>query len=774
MKFLVDVKQYDVLSLDIFDTLWLRAVAKPIDIFEIVWRRVKEQGQNIMDLTEFEFLKLRVEMERRARSRVSHKEITLADIYQEIPPYIVKKQFDLVKLEVEVEKEMGYLNPDILELIDDFRKQGKKVILLSDMYLTEKQIRELLASGGFDLSWVNHVVISSEKKCNKQSGELYQELEQLFPEVSKSRILHIGDNKSGDYLQAQKFGIEAHHYNVIPNKLNSIYDYEKIRHDIPQPAILSLRKIAAHECSYDTPEKQLAFEIGASIIGPFLTIFVSHVINRMQQLGIHAIYPLMREGYLLGELLKNDCKEQNLPIKVNPIYTSRKASYIPAIEKVNREEIENIIGVRNITILELIEVLGLEKEAFEGLEEYFDTKLKVSHTILIQKETSLKEYIITRLLEPENISKIEKFVSLERKKYVDYLKQEIGDFSNVATVDIGSVGRIQQWTEKALRMEGIEPQMSHFFAMGITGERVYNGMRIEGYMGTYAENQDLMTTIYRSPDVLEKLASVCEGSTIGYERISQGIKPLQAQGVKNDVYTKIVFQGVLTFQKYWFYFRKHKAEIAQEVINNRRDTLKILHRLIDMPLRSEVSLLMKFEADTNFGTNYKEPIITEQNIALLEDKGTDYVDKCNVSYTYHNSNIVWPKGLVTLKDEFYYVRRALKNSAGNDIIKSMQEVVESMSEDGIKEAALYGAGENGRQFHFICKLYGIKTTCFIDRKESIWGTKKEGVSVMGLKEAIEKGNTVFLVTSLFSIGEIKTYIEETFEKQGIKPEIYSV
>ncbi|CDB89801.1 putative uncharacterized protein [Clostridium sp. CAG:253] len=104
----------------------------------------------------------------------------------------------------------------------------------------------------------------------------------------------------------------------------------------------------------------------------------------------------------------------------------------------------------------------------------------------------------------------------------------------------------------------------------------------------------------------------------------------------------------------------------------------------------------------------------------------------------------------------------------------MQEVVEKVQSDGVTEVSLYGAGENGRQFYFICCLYHIKVNAFIDRKESIWGTKKEGIPVMGLDEAMEKGNDTYIVTSLFSISEISEFIKEKYSRTDRKAKIYSV
>lgn len=774
MKLAINLQKYDVVSLDIFDTLWLRTVAKPIDIFEYVWKKAVSDGITNIDITPYEFLKLRVEMERRARSRYAHREVVLEDIYNEMPTYIVKSKEMLMQAEIETEMRLGYLNPDIHELIKKANRQKKKIVLLSDMYLNKMQIIQLLESARFDTKLVDEIIVSCEKKSSKQEGVLYEELFRLFPEVQKSRILHIGDNKYSDYEQALNYGLHAFHYDVIPTKMNSVYDYEKIRHNIPQPEILSLRKIATQQVDFVDDKEKTAFEIGASIVGPFLTLFVSHVVKRMQKLNINNIYPLMREGFLLSELLKREIEDQQLSINVKAIYTSRKVSYIGAIEKIDREEIENIIGVRNLTIRELITIFGLDEHGFKEAKYYFDTKLKVSHSIPFDNYASLKEYMIERLLDEENKNKIEDYVKQERRLYIEYLEQEINNLMDAATIDIGCVGRIQEWTERALRLEQREFHLKHFLGMGVTEDRVYNGINIEGYTGTFAEHINMMTTIHRTPDVLEKLISVCEGSTIGYQRVGNKIVPLQDESIKNERLTNIVFEGILNFQQYWFYFRKQKPEIADKVIDNKKGCLEILHRMIDIPTLKEVELIMSFEADTNFGTNHKQPIITKENLDLLENKGIEFIDKCNVSYSYQNSNIVWPKGLITLKDEFYYLRKALKNSAGNEIIKNMQEVVENVYNLGIEEVALYGAGENGRQFYFICKLYNIKVSCFIDRKESLWGRMKEGVTICGLEEAIGNGNRNFIITSLFSISEIKDYIEKSFEEFDTEPKIFYV
>lgn len=775
MESLDSVMEYDLVSFDIFDTLLFRTTARPSGVFEKIWESAGDL--KLTDISPQEFAKLRIEMERRARNKKKTREVCLEEIYEECPYCITSDIKKLQKLEIETEKECCYVNSFIYGYVRKLYEAGKKVVLVSDMYLSNKEIKYILEANGVDISIFDGIFISNEEGCTKQDGSLFSVLFGKFPGIKHQKMLHIGDNKNSDYVQAVKKGMAAIHYDVVPDKLNSIYDYERIRHNVPQPGIMSLRKSVVYNNAGRFKEgiQRDAYEIGASITGPFLVMFTSNVCNRLKELGINRIYPLMREGYILGKLLETEAAYRGLDLYVHPIYISRKVTYIPSIEKVNREEIENMIGARNLTVEESVKLMGLEWQGFSDVSRYAGMRWKDSHKIM-KNGITLKEYLLNRFLEEDNIKSAEKYIKQERRHLVEYLKQEIGDFNNAATIDIGYFGRIQMWMEKALSLEGIQCKMKHFLAIGVTGDKVYDGMDFEGYYGTFAENNDLIPVIHRTADLLEKLISSTEGSTIGYQEngMEGKIEPIKDKEVANGEVVQASFQGILDFQKAFHYFAERKPAVAEDILERRRETLMLMHRLVDMPRLCEAELARNMEADTNFGTMYRKQVITDENMSLLQEKGKDFIDKCNVSYTYQDNNIVWPKGVVTLADEYYYVRRALKNSAGNEIAKSMQEVVEKVQSDGVKEIALYGAGENGRQFYFMCGLYNIKVNCFIDRKESLWGTMKEGTEVMGLREAMERGNDVYIVTSLFSISEISAFIKDNYKDTGRCPVIYSV
>src|SRR5947199_19745 len=105
------------LSLDVFDTMLWRRVPEPVDAFPLVGLRLEEQGRLRADLAPQEFAMLRRAAEARARAKRDAAgggaEVTLGDIYAELPPSAVPDltPAELARIEIEVEKEL--LAPDL-------------------------------------------------------------------------------------------------------------------------------------------------------------------------------------------------------------------------------------------------------------------------------------------------------------------------------------------------------------------------------------------------------------------------------------------------------------------------------------------------------------------------------------------------------------------------------------------------------------------------------------------------------------------------------------
>jgi FMN phosphatase YigB (HAD superfamily) len=129
---------------------------------------------------------------------------------------------------VEIEQETRDLraNRPLADLLRDCRRQGVRVVAVSDMYLSSEAIRRLLEGAGV-ADCVDHVYASSDHGSSKRQGDLFRVV--LTAEgVSPGDCLHAGDCHLADYEIPRSRGIAA------------------VR--IPRPivtAVRSLRRLAA-------------------------------------------------------------------------------------------------------------------------------------------------------------------------------------------------------------------------------------------------------------------------------------------------------------------------------------------------------------------------------------------------------------------------------------------------------------------------------------------------------------------------------------------------
>lgn len=124
------VKEYDVISFDIFDTLIKRIVSTPSEVFYLVAKKYKETVNNNADIEEL--YNLRIASEKNARLR-NKTEISLDDIYSEFPNmYDINS---LKELEISAELEVCFANNEMVDILNYCCSLGKKIVITSDMYM---------------------------------------------------------------------------------------------------------------------------------------------------------------------------------------------------------------------------------------------------------------------------------------------------------------------------------------------------------------------------------------------------------------------------------------------------------------------------------------------------------------------------------------------------------------------------------------------------------------------------------------------------------------
>ena len=161
------------MSVDIFNTLLFRFSEQVKTIFAEVGYRSLRNGCLNAAITPEEFALLRIRAEQDARNeqkaRNGHREVTLSGIYDLLPDSIGNKS-QLQELEVSVECEYCYLNPDIYKVHEEAKSRNVPVVLTSDMYLDKVQLEKILSFNGFDLRLIKGINVSCEHNGDKSSG----------------------------------------------------------------------------------------------------------------------------------------------------------------------------------------------------------------------------------------------------------------------------------------------------------------------------------------------------------------------------------------------------------------------------------------------------------------------------------------------------------------------------------------------------------------------------------------------------------------------------
>jgi hypothetical protein len=164
-----------VSSWDVFDTIIGRKCGNAVALFD-------QMGKILGDE---EFRVKRVEAERRLQKR--DIEYSLGDIYKEFG------DASLADVEWELEKR------NIFAIIRYSSKLENDDILVSDMYLSEVQIRELLKIAG--ISFTGKIFVSC---YGKSSGKIWKTIQKECHVT-----YHIGDNEANDVKKPRNYGINT-------------------------------------------------------------------------------------------------------------------------------------------------------------------------------------------------------------------------------------------------------------------------------------------------------------------------------------------------------------------------------------------------------------------------------------------------------------------------------------------------------------------------------------------------------------------------------------
>lgn len=275
----------DVVSFDVFDTLFLRPLADPEDLFALLGERFSvpafREMRRIAQATAF------ADMASRGAS-----EITLADIYNCITGLPAGcKARQLRDAEIELELLLTVPNPRLVGLFRQLVAQ-KRVVLTTDMYLPESFFVQLLKR--HQLPSVPLFVSSARNATKRDHGELFDIVVAELG-VEPARILHIGDNAVSDVTRARERGLRSYHYRdpVLATPC------ELMAGRLPEPSSIAVALPRTRPMNGDTDPR---YEFGFRYAGPAARGFLQWIRDRACSDRIDVLLFVSRDGFVLEDM----------------------------------------------------------------------------------------------------------------------------------------------------------------------------------------------------------------------------------------------------------------------------------------------------------------------------------------------------------------------------------------------------------------------------------------------------------------------------------------
>lgn len=511
-----------MISFDVFDTVLTRTVGHPKAVFLLLGQRLARE--QIISLAPERFASARIEAEKQCRRNHPDREITHTEIMDELAVAIdldpsAKKIIQ--EYEKALEKELSIPVPGAAKQIANARKRCGKVIFISDMYLPEAFVRELLE---FHELWKpgDALYISSTHGVTKANGMLYR-LVAKNEGIDIGQLTHFGDHTEADIRVARNQGVRTNFVEKCHlNRFERIMENNSLDTGGLSSAFAGASRMTRLSVPASSKHEVAIRDVAAGVAAPVICAYVLWVLSTARRTGIKRLYFVSRDGQIMRRVARIFTAWLNMDLDLRYFYASRQALHLPSVEEIGPEEREWILESAEIVPIEsVLARVGLTLESMRqsiGRDE--------SYIILsAYKNDHSRRSILHRLLDHPGIqARIFDAANSRRAILLDYLRQE-GLFDDVryALVDIGWKGRCQRSLARVLKAAGGPTPTGFYFGLAESQREDV------GTMKPFFFDRPRSVGYRYGIDSLEYFMEIfCQadhGSVFGYHKVEDIIKP---------------------------------------------------------------------------------------------------------------------------------------------------------------------------------------------------------------------------------------------------------
>ena len=737
-------KEIKFISFDIFDTLVFRDVSNPREIF-------KQLGKEKYVLNIFKdasnFKKCRMDAELKARKKNSNLEEVNLDLIYEQLPLNKEQKIKIIKKEIALEKKSLYVNKQIEKWISLAIEYDKKVILISDMYLTRVQLEDVALFKVKNRSVIHKVFVSNEYDASKATGNLYNKvLESL--ELKSNQLLHIGDNFHSDYRMAKERKILVLYYGMKKYvkksfSLENAYSKQGSKY-------FNYRVQSSLLSPYTSVKEDFFFNLGATLFGPILWEFSHWVSELATKNNTNQINCVMREG----RIFKKYISKVNKNLKVNLVYASRKSTFLASLseEKLKKNGFD-IYTHRELSVKNLFELYGLVIQN-KKIRRVENVLLKDLSNILDEGK-SLFDLVISEL--KYNIKTIIKNINTQKKYLKKYLK-ELNYTKNSILIDFGGTGTILKNITSTFK-KNKKQKLNILFYMHGEGMNKMVNENIESFFSYNENNKNNIEILRRSHEFIEVLFNGLNQTTLSYEQRENRI-----QAIKDKLNTTLSSnkKSLNAFDRGidCFFTIGKKYNIKFDIFKKEK-LLSMIGRLIDMPTFEESKYIGSLAYDESYGNNDIKTIIDSVHLKEIKAYGIEKAYKNNNSnLAFKIGEIPWVQGVLTQLDGKYIPKirslniQSVNTSAINKILDKLDKYTQ------IKEVYIYGVGQFFIELVPFLKERNIKIKGLIDTKAKFLEFEVEGYKVKSFENINFSHKDCIIISSAVFAMEINNMIKK--------------
>ncbi len=435
-------------SYDIFDTLIARKVVDPVGIFYYVKDKMNTIVYDYPEYLVANFPEIRHDAESNIREYYNRTiierndircEISLDEIYDRIKVmYNLTNEATAALKKLEIEAELDNVLPitENIEKLQEHHKNGDEIVLISDMYLPEEIIKQMLAKADPDL--VNYdLYLSSTLGYQKSRKTLYLEVYKKYGvEYNFEKWIHTGDNEHSDIKMARSLNIETNRcYKLNFNE----YELDLIKSIGTYDAYLIAGAMARFRKNHPTIKAQFVYSYVSLLFVPY----VYWAIHDSKESNYENIYFISRDGHNLKKIADKINELEDLKLNMKYIYASRKTWRVPSF--IDHIDIDfwgsghgNFSDVSNFK--NLLKALTMTEKAFNEVfpqlrylkkQNKITPKERWALVKIFEESLEYKDYLLKKAAEL-------------RKSTCGYLAQEMDINQNFSIIEYWGRGYTQE------------------------------------------------------------------------------------------------------------------------------------------------------------------------------------------------------------------------------------------------------------------------------------------------------------------------------------------